>query len=110
MNFYNKFKLTLFSCLFSQHIYALNLMPIQIQSAPGELLYAEIEFQHSDATQPLRVGLASVEDLNYLGVSHQPPGHLNFFVRQSGIDHGVITITSSRPIVETELNVVVKIQ
>ena len=81
MNFYNKFKLTLFSCLVSQQSYALNLMPIDVQSTPGELLYAEIKFQHADVTQPLRVGLASVEDLRYLGVSHQPPGHLNFFVR-----------------------------
>lgn len=110
MNFYNKFKLTLFSCLVSQQSYALNLMPIDVQSTPGELLYAEIRFQHADVTQPLRVSLASVEDLRYLGVSHQPPGHLNFFVRQSGQNTGVITITSSRPVIETELNVVVKIQ
>ena len=110
MNFYNKFKLTLFSCLISQQIYALNLMPIDVQSAPGELLYAEIAFQHADPSQPLRVGLATIEDLNYLGIHHQPPGHLNFFVRQSSSDTGVITITSNRPVIETELNVVVRIQ
>lgn len=110
MNFHNKFKLTVFSCLVSQQIYALNLMPIEVQSAPGELLYAEISFQHADPNQPLYVGLATAEDLNYLGVHHQPPGHLSFFVRQSSSDTGVITITSSRPVIETELNVVVKIQ
>lgn len=110
MNFYNKFKLTVFSCLISQHIYALNLMPIEVQSAPGELLYAEIAFEHANPNHPLHVGLATAKDLNDLGVYHHPPGHLSFFVRQSSSDTGVITITSPRPVIETELNVVVKIQ
>ena len=110
MHLYNKLKLGIFSCLISQQIYALNLMPVDIQSAPGELLYAEIAFQHANPDQPLGVGLASVEDLNQLGVNHYPPGHLNFFVRQSSSDTGVITITSSRPMIETELNIVLKIQ
>ena len=94
----------------SQQIYALNLMPIDVQSAPGELLYAEIAFEHADPNQPLSVGLASAEDLDSLGIHHQPPGHLSFFVRQSTHDSGVITITSSRPVIDPQLNVVVKIQ
>ena len=45
-----------------------------------------------------------------IGASHRPPGHLNFFTRRDGAGNGVITITSSRPLTDTELNIVVKIR
>ena len=110
MTVYNKLKLAIFAIVASQNIYAINVDPVQIQSAPGELLYAEMTFRQSDINLPIEVSLASPEDLLSIGASHQPPGHLNFFTRRSNNGTGVITITSSRPMTERELNIIVKIK
>ncbi len=80
------------------------------KSAPGELLYAEIHFRHSDTSVPLNASLATAEDLLSMGTGHQPPGHLNFFTRRDGAGNGVITITSSRPVTDAELNFIVNIK
>ncbi|MBL8320994.1 MAG: hypothetical protein JNJ93_01885, partial [Acinetobacter sp.] len=109
MNVYKKLKIAILAILASQNIHAITLDPIQIQSAPGELLYAEINFRNSDPNSALQAGLASAEDLIAIGTGHQPPGHLNFFTRRDGSGNGVITITSSRPITDAELNIIVKI-
>ncbi len=93
----------------SPSIYAITLDPIQIQSAPGDLLYAEMNFQQADPNANLQVSLATPEDLSALGITHQPPGNLNFYTRQNGQGSGVIVITSSRPVIDPELNIVVKI-
>lgn len=110
MTVYNKLKLAILAIVASQNIYAINVDPVQIQSAPGELLYAEMTFRQSDINLPIEVSLASPADLMSIGASHQPPGHLNFFTRRSNNGTGVITITSSRPITERELNIIVKIK
>ncbi|WP_042075223.1 type IV pilus assembly protein FimV [Acinetobacter nosocomialis] len=109
MTAYNKLKIAIFTIMSSPSLYAITLDPIQIQSAPGELLYAEMNFQQADPNTPLQVSLATQEDLNSLGVTHQPPGNLNFYTRQNGQGSGVIVITSSRPIIDPELNIVVKV-
>ncbi|MEL1600912.1 hypothetical protein V2W64_15010, partial [Acinetobacter baumannii] len=109
MTAYNKLKIAIFTIMSSPSIYAITLDPIQIQSAPGELLYAEMNFQQADPNTPLQVSLATQDDLNGLGVTHQPPGNLNFYTRQNGQGSGVIVITSSRPIIDPELNIVVKV-
>ncbi len=109
MTAYNKLKIAIFTIMSSPSVYAITLDPIQIQSAPGELLYAEMNFQQADPSTPLQVSLATQEDLNGLGVTHQPPGNLNFYTRQNGQGTGVIVITSSRPIIDPELNIVVKV-
>ena len=109
MNVYKKLKIAILAILASQNIHAITLDPIQIQSAPGELLYAEINFRNSDPNSALQAGLASAEDLMAIGTGHQPPGHLNFFTRRDGSGNGVITITSSRPVTDAELNIIVKI-
>lgn len=109
MTVYNKLKIAILAILASQHIHAITIDPVQIQSAPGELLYAEINFRQSDPSLPLQASLASAEDLIAIGAGHQPPGHLNFFTRRDSSGKGVITITSSRPITDAELNIVVKI-
>lgn len=109
MTAYNKLKIAIFTIMSSPSVYAITLDPIQIQSAPGELLYAEMNFQQADPNTPLQVSLATQEDLNGLGVTHQPPGNLNFYTRQNGQGTGVIVITSSRPIIDPELNIVVKV-
>lgn len=110
MTVYNKLKIAILAILASQHIHAINVDPVQIQSAPGELLYAEMNFRQSNVNAPIEVSLASAEDLIAIGASHRPPGHLNFFTRRDGAGNGVITITSSRPLTDTELNIVVKIR
>jgi len=109
MTAYNKLKIAIFTIMSSPSVYAITLDPIQIQSAPGELLYAEMNFQQADPNTPLQVSLATQEDLNGLGVTHQPSGSLNFYTRQNGQGSGVIVITSSRPIIDPELNIVVKV-
>ncbi|MDQ9949943.1 MULTISPECIES: FimV family protein [Acinetobacter] len=109
MTVYNKLKIAIFTIMSSPSLYAITLDPIQIQSAPGDLLYAEMNFQKADPNATLQVSLATPEDLSTLGVSHQPPGNLNFYTRQNGQGSGVIVITSSRPILDPELNIVVKI-
>ncbi|MFV5660169.1 hypothetical protein VXR58_08110 [Acinetobacter pittii] len=109
MTVYNKLKIAIFTIMSSPSIYAITLDPIQIQSAPGDLLYAEMNFQQADPDANLQVSLATLEDLSALGVTHQPPGNLNFYTRQNGQGSGVIVITSSRPVIDPELNIVVKI-
>ena len=110
MTVYNKLKIAILAVIASQNIHAITIDPVQIQSAPGELLYAEIQFRHSDTSVPLNASLASAEDLLSMGAGHQPPGHLNFFTRRDGAGNGVITITSSRPITDAELNFIVNIK
>src|SRR5690606_35282654 len=107
---YNKLKLAILAIVASQNIYAINVDPVQIQSAPGELLYAEMTFRQSDMNLPIEVSLASPEDLISMGASHQPPDHLNFFTRRSTNGTGFITITSSRSITDPKMNIIVKIK
>ena len=109
MTVYNKLKIAILAILASQHIHAITIDPVKIQSAPGELLYAEINFRQSDINAPLQASLANAEDLILMGVAHQPPGHLNFFTRRDSSGNGAITITSSRPVTDAELNIVLKI-
>ncbi|MDH1799993.1 type IV pilus assembly protein FimV [Acinetobacter johnsonii] len=106
----NKLKIAILAIIASQNVNAITINPIQIQSAPGELLYAELNFHDADPNAPIQASLASAEDLMSLGVMHQPPSNLNFFTRRTSASTGVITITSSRPLTEAELNIVVKIK
>jgi pilus assembly protein FimV len=106
----NKLKLAILAVFASQSISAITIDPVHIQSAPGELLYAELKFRNAAPNERLDVSLATPEELASIGVYHQPPGHLNFYTRRSSSGEGVITITSSRPMTQTELNIVVKVQ
>ncbi len=109
MTVYNKLKIAILAIISSQ-TFAISIDPIQVQSGSGDLLYAEMKFRHSDPNARIEVGLAEADDLMSMGVSHQPPGHLNFFTRRSGDGSGVIVITSSRPVVDSELNILLKIK
>ena len=109
MTVYNKLKIAILAIISSQ-TFAITIDPIQVQSGSGDLLYAEMKFRHSDPNARIEVGLAEADDLMTIGVAHQPPGHLNFFTRRSGDGNGVIVITSSRPIVDSELNILLKIK
>jgi hypothetical protein len=82
MTAYKKLKIAILAIIASQNIHAITIDPIQIQSAPGELLYAEMNFHQADPNAPIQASLATVDELLSLGVTHQPPGHLNFFTRR----------------------------
>jgi len=110
MTVYKKLKIAVLAIMTSQTASAIIIEPIQVQSAPGELLYAEMAFNQADTDENMQVSLASPEDLAGLGIQHQPPGHLNFFNRRNGQGTGVIVITSSRPLTSSELNIVVKVK
>ncbi|OJU91369.1 MAG: FimV domain-containing protein [Acinetobacter sp. 38-8] len=110
MTVYNKLKVAILAIISSQHLYAITLDPLQIQSAPGELLYAEMSFHQADPTAKLDVGLATPEDLLMMGAAHQPPSGLNFYTRRNSQGEGVIVITSTRPMTDSELNIILKIQ
>jgi pilus assembly protein FimV len=105
-----KLKLAILAVLASPLSSAITLDPVQIQSSAGELLYAEVNFRNATPNQNIRVSLASPEDILNIGANHQPPGHLNFYTRRNSNGEGVITITSSRPITESELNFIIKIE
>ena len=110
MTIYNKLKIAILAIFSSQHLYAITLDPLQVQSAPGELLYAEMSFHQADTNSKLEVSLATPEDLMMIGAAHQPPSGLNFFTRRNSQGEGTIVITSTRPMTEAELNIILKIQ
>ncbi|ALH95095.1 hypothetical protein [Acinetobacter equi] len=110
MNTYQKIIGAIFAILGSQSLYSLSLDSIRIQSSIGDLLYAEIHFRYTDHDSPIHVSLANAHDLNTLGIKHQPPQHLNFFIRPKNHETGIITVTSSTPIYSPTLDFVIKIQ
>ena len=110
MPVYNKLKIAILAIITTPTAYALTLDPIEVQSGAGNLLYAEMKFHNADPNARIEASLAESNDLIRLGIGHQPPGHLNFFTRKSSDGSGVIVITSSRPMVESELNILIKIK
>ncbi len=110
MTIYKKIKIAILLGIYTQTIHAIVFEPVQIQSAAGELLYAEIPFKNSDMSNAINVALASDADLATTGLSQHVPGNLNFYTRRSSNGSGVIVITSSRPIIDTNFNVVIKVQ
>lgn len=110
MTVYNKLKIAILAIIASQNIHAITIDPIQVQSAAGELLYAEMNFRNADPQAQIQASLADAEDITTLGVAYHAPGHLNFFTRRDSSGNGVITITSSRPLTDAELNIIIKIQ
>ncbi|BBF77531.1 hypothetical protein N5J44_00645 [Acinetobacter ursingii] len=110
MTVYNKLKIAILTILATQTIHAITLEPLQVMSAPGDLLYAEMNFSQADISSNLQVSLATPEDLMDLGIASQPSAQLNFFARRNGQGTGVIVITSSRPFTQPELDIVLKIQ
>ncbi|RZG49009.1 type IV pilus assembly protein FimV [Acinetobacter wuhouensis] len=110
MTGYNKLKIAILAIMTSQTVNAITIDPIQVQSGAGELLYAEMKFSNSNPSDKIEAGLASADDIQNIGVATQTPGHLNFYTRRSNDGSGVIVITSSRPLIDSELNILVKIK
>jgi hypothetical protein len=55
----NKLKIAILAIIASQNVNAIIVDPIQIQSAPGELLYAELNFHDADPNAPIQASLAA---------------------------------------------------
>lgn len=110
MTVYNKLKIAILTIMTSQAASAITLTPIQIQSGSGDLLYAEMKFSNANPNEKIEVGLADTDDMMSVGFANQPPGHLNFYTRRSSDGTGVIVITSSRPMVDAELNILLKVK
>ena len=79
MTVYNKLKIAILAIFSSQHLYAITLDPLQVQSAPGELLYAEMSFHQADTNSKLEVSLATPEDLMMIGAAHQRRNDCYYF-------------------------------
>jgi len=110
MKLYNKLYFAIMTVICTQHSHSISIEPIQLHSSIGELLYAEINFQQANINMPINVSLAQPEDLQFIGIQHAPPNDLNFFVRKLNDGTGVITITSSKPMTSSHLNIVIKIK
>ncbi len=110
MTGYNKLKIAILAIMTSHTANAITIDPIQVQSGSGDLLYAEMKFSNSNPNEKFEVGLADADDIQNVGVTTQAPGHLNFYTRRANDGSGVIVITSSRPLIESELNILLKIK
>lgn len=106
----NKLRLAILAILASQHAAAITLQPLKVMSSSGELLYAEMNFSRANSDTALEVGLATTNELQQLGINSQAPAGLNFYTRRIGAGNGVIVITSSRPLLDSELNIVLKVK
>ena len=90
--------------------HALIIEPVKIDSSQGEPLYAEIPFHNASNQSPLQVAIAQPFELGILEVNDPAQfSHFNFYVRQNAEGNGVIVITSSRPLNDNALNLVLKI-
>lgn len=110
MNVYHQLKIAILTALVAPAVQAITLAPVKILSASGDLLYAEIPFDHAEPDSNLVVGLADVADLATLNLNTPNNVPLNFFTRRNAKGSGVIVMTSSQPFTANELNVVIKVQ
>lgn len=108
---YNKFSAALLLLCISQWGNALTLGKPDIQSAKDQLLYIEIPYAGASDNQNFDADLANGAELAQIGVSNDFMNHdLNFFVRRTGAQDGVIVITSSRPVSAEEVQLVMRVQ
>lgn len=112
MKIYNKLSATLLLlCISSQPLYALTFSQPDIQSSENQLLYVEVPYSGANNNQNLSASLANNDDLIKIGISPtQNLGDLNFFVRRTSVEDGVIVITSSHPIQEKDLKIVFRVK
>ncbi|MHA3053388.1 FimV/HubP-related protein [Acinetobacter sp. ANC 4640] len=110
MTAYNKLASALILCFAAQSSYALTFNAAQIESTQGQLLYVEIPYANASNNAAIKAGLADSDDLIRMDASQQDLSGLNFFVRRTGASSGVIVITSSQPITNKNINLIVKVQ
>jgi len=110
MTAYNKLASALILCFAAHSSYALTFNAAQIESTQGQLLYVEIPYTNASNNAAIQAGLADPDDLIRMGASQQDVSGLNFFVRRTGASSGVIVITSSQPMNNKNINLIVKVQ
>jgi pilus assembly protein FimV len=110
MNIYKKLYFSMLAFFCTQHSNSLAIDPIEIRSSINDLLYAEIKFTQAQPNSRLKVSLANQQDLDSMDVKHKRPDQLNFFIRYHNNNTGIITITSTYPVTNPELNMVLKIE
>ncbi|WP_111895225.1 hypothetical protein [Acinetobacter sp. MB5] len=110
MTAYNKLASALILCFAAQSGYALTFNAAQVESTQGQLLYVEIPYANASDNSTIQAGLADTDDLIRMGASQQDLNGLNFFIRRTGKSSGVIVITSSQPINNKNINLVLKVQ
>ncbi|PVZ89524.1 hypothetical protein C9426_04460 [Serratia sp. S1B] len=110
MTAYNKLASALILCFATHSSYALTFNAAQIESTQGQLLYVEIPYTNASKNAAIQAGLADPDDLIRMGASQQDVSGLNFFVRRTGASSGVIVITSSQPMTNKNINLIVKVQ
>ncbi|ENU79383.1 hypothetical protein F975_02627 [Acinetobacter sp. ANC 3789] len=110
MTAYNKLASALILCFAAHSSYALTFNAAQIESTQGQLLYVEIPYTNASNNAAIQAGLADPDDLIRMGASQQDVSGLNFFVRRTGASSGVIVITSSQPMTNKNINLIVKVQ
>ena len=110
MTAYNKLASALIFCFAAQSGYALTFNAAQVESTQGQLLYVEIPYTNASDNSSIQASLANPDDLVRMGASQQDLSGLNFFVRRTGNNSGVIVITSSQPISNKNINLILKVQ
>lgn len=110
MTAYNKLASALIFCFAAQSGYALTFNAAQVESTQGQLLYVEIPYTNASNNSSIQASLANPDDLVRMGASQQDLSGLNFFVRRTGNNSGVIVITSSQPISNKNINLILKVQ
>lgn len=113
MGLHNQFGVWLIgvSLLIPSLTQALTLAPAKIDSSQGEPLYAEIPFFHAQSQSPIQVSIAQPFEYGRPEAFGEAQfSHINFYVRQNEHGNGVIVITSSRPIQESNLDLMLKIK
>jgi Tfp pilus assembly protein FimV len=110
MTAYNKLASALVFCFAAQSGYALTFNAAQVESTQGQLLYVEIPYANASNNSSIQASLANPDDLVRMGASQQDLSGLNFFVRRTGNNSGVIVITSSQPISNKNINLILKVQ
>ena len=108
---YNRIIASLLALSATSWSHALTFNQPEIQSAQNQLLYIEIPYSGAANNTKISANLANDDDLVQMGVSPSHNlGELNFFIRQTGSESGVIVITSTRPIQDKKIDLVLKVK
>ncbi len=106
-------QITLFLLMLMRSSYCAAILfdPVEIFSNPGELLYAEIAFHYAQPSDQLEISLADRDDLQAAQLPLQADPYIHFHLRRQRDAHqGRIVITSTRPLYENELTLLLKIK
>lgn len=96
--------------LYSSNSTAILFEQIQIKSVKNEPLSIEIPFKNSNTNQPLKVEIASDEEISALHLNIEPVQHLNILTHRTQNGSGHISLSTPYAIKANQLNFVVKVQ